>query len=560
MRKLFSTLRYLKFIQVVYQIRYRIFGFRVPKYQTMECQVDKTFTILIPGLDCDANYCSRFVPEEILRDRITLLQECHQVLPTKWNYNEANHLWNFNLHYFEYAVAMATWYQTTQNKLYYDKFKALYQDWCNSNPLGKGDAWHPYTISMRIPNLLIAKELFEEKIRQDTKFEKQLLQSIFQQYQYLLVNQEKHILGNHYLENLKAIYLCTLYFKDSTRESQYANKLQRVLKEQILEDGMHFELSMLYHQIILEDLLRVYTALVSLNKDTTSFGQFINTMISKMTECMVSLEYGMGKMLLFNDAGEGIAKSSEALQKAAEEIVGYKIELRSSFEKSGYYKLYHNGISIVFDIGKIGPDYIPGHGHCDALSFELSYKNKPIFVNAGTYQYQGNLRSYFRSTKAHNTLVINGHEQSECWGEHRVGKRIKQVFAEVNTQKVTGEYLNFLKEKHIRTIELKGSKIFIQDKTEVVNAERITSYLHIHPDFLCKKEGEDNVSVIEKESNHTVAKIRYEKMEQLIIHQHDEQCYYSEQFGVLTECSTIEGVWKSDIIENQIEIEIYTSK
>ena len=69
---------------------------------------------------------------------------------------------------------------------------------------------------------------------------------------------EYHLLGNHLFENFKALCFAGLYFK-SKESGKWFNKglrgLKEQVKEQILQDGGHFELSPMYHCIILEGML-----------------------------------------------------------------------------------------------------------------------------------------------------------------------------------------------------------------------------------------------------------------------------------------------------------------
>ena len=74
--------------------------------------------------------------------------------------------------------------------------------------------------------------------------------------------------------------------------------------------------------------------------------------------------------------------------------------------------------ALIFDCGPLGPDYQPGHGHCDVLSYELSLHGQRVVVDTGVSTYEpGPERSYERSTAAHNTLRIDGEEQAEIVGE-----------------------------------------------------------------------------------------------------------------------------------------------
>ena len=78
---------------------------------------------------------------------------------------------------------------------------------------------------------------------------------------------------------------------------------------------------------------------------------------------------------------------------------------------------------LLFDFGSLGPKWNPGHGHAGALGFELFAAGKPLIIDPGTFSYhQQPWRNYFRSTRSHNTLVIDGLDQSEIWGSFRVGR------------------------------------------------------------------------------------------------------------------------------------------
>ena len=66
---------------------------------------------------------------------------------------------------------------------------------------------------------------------------------------------EYHILGNHLLENGYALLFGAYYFGDKKLYEKAYQIVSEELEEQILEDGAHFELSPMYHQILLNRLL-----------------------------------------------------------------------------------------------------------------------------------------------------------------------------------------------------------------------------------------------------------------------------------------------------------------
>jgi hypothetical protein len=70
---------------------------------------------------------------------------------------------------------------------------------------------------------------------------------------------------------------------------------------------------------------------------------------------------------------------------------------------------------VIFDCGPLGANRVAGHGHADALSMTLSWAGVPLLVDPGTYCYNAEpaLRHFFRATRAHNTLVVDGKDQSD---------------------------------------------------------------------------------------------------------------------------------------------------
>ncbi len=94
-----------------------------------------------------------------------------------------------------------------------------------------------------------------------------------------------------------------------------------------------------------------------------------------------------------------------------------------TFRTSGYYILgdrfeTNREVRIVADAGPLGYLSIAAHGHADALSFTLSVGGKEILIDPGTYAYhtQRVWRDYFKGTSAHNTVRIDGVDQSVSGG------------------------------------------------------------------------------------------------------------------------------------------------
>jgi uncharacterized heparinase superfamily protein len=78
-------------------------------------------------------------------------------------------------------------------------------------------------------------------------------------------NLEYHLLGNHLLENGFALLFAAVLFPESPLSRKAEEIIRAELGEQILADGAHFELSPMYHQIILDRLLESINILQSNN-------------------------------------------------------------------------------------------------------------------------------------------------------------------------------------------------------------------------------------------------------------------------------------------------------
>ena len=95
------------------------------------------------------------------------------------------------------------------------------------------------------------------------------------------------------------------------------------------------------------------------------------------------------------------------------------------FGAGGYTVLRDRDRVAVFDCGPLGYLTTAAHGHADALSLMLSVDGHPLLVDPGTYAYQEGYqwRDYFRSTAAHNTVVVDGLNQSEALGTFLWGRK-----------------------------------------------------------------------------------------------------------------------------------------
>jgi uncharacterized heparinase superfamily protein len=84
----------------------------------------------------------------------------------------------------------------------------------------------------------------------------------------------------------------------------------------------------------------------------------------------------------------------------------------AGFEDGGYFVQRAGERYLIFDCGPLGDG---GHGHYDALSVEAWTGERALVLDPGRFTYaegEPNLRHWFRGTAAHNTVTVDGTDQT----------------------------------------------------------------------------------------------------------------------------------------------------
>jgi hypothetical protein len=167
-----------------------------------------------------------------------------------------------------------------------------------------------------------------------------------------------------------------------------------------------------------------------------------------------------------------------------------------AFADSGRYLLQSgtrggaDALSVLVDCGEHGFGSIAAHGHADALSFTLRAFGEDILVDPGTYDYFRfpEWREYFRSTRAHNTIVVDGVDQSEMLGAFMWGHRARASCRDWQPRAGGGRleaahdgYARLADPvDHTRHIELDGAArvLTITDQLTMRGAHDVSAYFH----------------------------------------------------------------------------------
>lgn len=272
--------------------------------------------------------------------------------------------------------------------------------------------------------------------------------------------------------------------------------LNKEIPEQILADGGNFELTPMYHNTILADMLDLYQlSLVYPQKIPKATSQYWRELIGKMLSWAEQMQHPDGDVSFFNDSAMGIAPKLADLQRYAKAI-GIKLPITNKnqvnhLKESGYVVIQDDMNKLIIDVAKVGPDYIPGHAHADTLSFELSIDGHRVFVNSGTSVYGvGEERLRQRKTEAHNTVVVDDMDSSEVWSGFRVARRaypgkpvITETEGDISIECSHDGYMRLPgKVKHTRKWRLKEGDLFINDNL-MGRYNHAEAHYHLHPDI-----------------------------------------------------------------------------
>lgn len=195
-----------------------------------------------------------------------------------------------------------------------------------------------------------------------------------------------------------------------------------------------------------------------------------------------------------------------------QEIKPVKPERKSRyFEDAGYFLFKDKNTDAFIDIGNLGYLSIASHGHADALSFCLNYKNKEFLIDTGTYAFhtKKDWRDYFKGTSAHNTVEIDGQNQSEIGGNFMWLKKADVTVEKVNSNEnkdcVKAYHNGYLKQgtgvKHTREVHFEKDKfVLIVDNFDCSDKKEHKFSLNWHAATECEVEKSIN-SIMVKNDN-----------------------------------------------------------
>ncbi|QQS44833.1 MAG: alginate lyase family protein [Acidobacteriota bacterium] len=419
--------------------------------------------------------------------RFTFLNRTLRIDRIDWNRRYESHLWNYHLHYFDWVLGPARRFARAGDDRGMRLCRNLIESWIREARIGVSDGWDAYPVSLRTVNWIYVYALISDKWP-DRDFPRAMLDSLRRQLDFLSSHLELHLLANHLLKNVKALLIGGIFFGEAGWTEKGERLLWREWDEQILDDGGHYERSPMYHAQALADFLECHALLEATGRirDGSIYGERMR----RMAGFLEAMTWPDGSLALFNDAAN--TKETRPLIEATARICGYRGgEHPLTFPKTGYHSWSSEDgrEKMIVDAGEPAVGYNAAHAHCDLLSYQLWLDGQPLAVDSGVHGYGGDrFREYCRSTRAHNTVVFDGIEQSEIWGTFRMGRMAEVIGAGVQDLDgmwiFTGAYRRYtgdlIHERRIERDANGGWKVIDAAREGAVRAA--SSFIHLHPD------------------------------------------------------------------------------
>ena len=368
-------------------------------------------------------------------------------------------VWELNRHQYFSTLGQAYW--LTEDEHYAETFVAHLESWMDQNPPKQGINWaSSLEIAFRSISWLWALYFFKDSAALTSTVVLRSLKVLYLNARHLETYLSTYFSPNTHLtgEALGLFYLGLLLpeFKDAARWRETGTSiLLEQLPIHVRPDGVYFEQSSYYHRYTVDfyihflvlsrsnsepDPVTVTERLSSLldhlmyitrPDGTTPFfgdddgGRLMMLDNNPSNDFRASLSTGAAlfnrpdyKFVASETAEETLWLLGAAGVNELDRMLANEPACKSkAFESGGYYVMRdgwsNNANYLLFDCGPHGQSNC-GHAHADALSFELVANGRSVLVDPGTYTYTGSaeLRDWFRSSQAHNTLTVDGHSSS----------------------------------------------------------------------------------------------------------------------------------------------------
>lgn len=390
---------------------------------------------------------------------------------------DVRYIWEFNRHYQFVVLVLA--YKLTREEKYLNEFIKQFYDWVDKNPMLMGINWtSAMEVAIRAYSWSWCLALLDEPKGNCQELIHDLKSGILNHINYVTSHFSRYSSANNHLIVEAAITGCIGIAVDNLHWIKLGcSVIEKELGNQVYEDGVNKEQAIHYHAFVME---AVMLFIILLKKNNVKYPLIFDERLEKMNEFITDLMNTKYEVPNIGDSDDGhitnlcgdhfnyyeyvlqigsllfekeyiqfeninrnliwLFKESAVKQRVLKE---YSAIHSKVYADGGYSILKHRDSTsdrlCTFDHGPLGYGALAAHGHADALNITLSINGHQFIVDPGTYIYNidKSWRDYFRSTINHNTITINGVNQSEIKGSFLWGRKAqaKLLCAEFSDEK-----------------------------------------------------------------------------------------------------------------------------
>lgn len=449
-------------------------------------------------------------------------------------------IWEKNRHHHLTILALA--YALSKNEDYAIAVEQQLDSWIKANPFPQGVNWaSSLELGVRLISWIWCDRLLRGSAVHDRLFGADgSLWSAIYWHQWLIAQHYSHgsSSNNHLVGEMAGLFitasLLPVFPESSSWQSLSRKILEREVSRQTFPSGINREQAFDYQIFSLEFFL---LAGIEAERLGEPFSANYQDWTRRMVEVIPSLVDMGGNRPQYGDGDEGMALQLRPLgssrlnwlYRLGRQGLGAQVPLPSNnsgllaasligadfpdsvgeiestsgsvgFEDAGLFVLASGEVFCLADAGCLGFLSIAAHGHADALSFTLSVGGEPIIVDPGTYLYhsQPEWRGYFRSTKAHNTILADGVDQSEPAGNFlwtsKAQAKVLSWDAKPQGGTLIAEHDGYMRLAsgitHRRTLALEDKELEIKDDLQGTGVHDLEWRIHFSPQCMVDLQGD----------------------------------------------------------------------
>ncbi|UCH11309.1 MAG: alginate lyase family protein [Fidelibacterota bacterium] len=432
-----------------------------------------------------------------------------------WTFQASDSEWHFSLNRFRWFSSFIEAHQQTGDDKYPQAWMSQIGDW-----IGQCEPGYPRTIDTgrRLESWVKSYDYFITRAKSPVitpEFHALMLESMRQQAEFLYQPEHWRRYSNWGTFECSGLALFTLMFPEFKRNDVWLHEVWYRMRNQLTDsyhsDGMHIEVSPSYHahemevwfnfirmaelngvasplrpQLTLQPVQELFDApaeaLMHFYKPTGVVPQVGDT--DKRDERYLLRQMGTfwNKPALTYVATGGREGTPPDRTSAAFPEGGYFI-MRSGWGQAQLE--YQDELYLLFDVGTNQP----WHAHYDILNVVMTAYGYDLLLDPGRFTYTGGEeRDYFKSTAAHNTMVIDGEDQPRYYTPEPAFWRSMDGF-----DYVIGIQDSHPQVTHARSvIFVKPTYWIVVDRLQGKSRHRYDQYWHL------SDEAADKVQVFEK--------------------------------------------------------------